>query len=99
MLITKSCPDVGVDVSVNHAGHLTKVVLFGLSDQLLGSKKFLDAWPDVGLTHHLVIPPVDTEAVLGTVASQPAPRAPVGLQGVLRTTVADLGVSQELVQT
>ena len=64
MLITKSRPNVRVKVTVNNARNLIEVVLFSLAHQLLGSKEFLVAWPDVRLTSHPVISPVDVEAVL-----------------------------------
>ena len=46
-----------------------------------------------------MVSPVDVEAVLGAPASQPTPRAPVSVEGVLGAAVANLGVPQELEET
>ena len=98
MLIATSSPNIRVIVPVDNARTLIEVVLLGLAHKLLGSEKFPIAWPDVRLTPHSVISPVDIEAVLRTVAFQSTPRAPVGLQGVFGAAMADSGVSNELVQ-
>jgi len=67
----------------------------GLPLQLLGDKELLDPGPGELPAPDLVVPPVGVEAVLGAVASLPAPGAPVGPQGVPGAAVADLTVRHE----
>ena len=77
---------------------ILSVDFLGLSLQLLADVKLLDAGPGELPAPDLVLPPVLVETVLGAVANLPAPGAPVGLEGVARTSVADPGIGQNIHQ-
>ena len=72
------------------------VDLPGLTLQLLGVVELLDAGPGEVPAPDPVLLPVLVEAVLGAVASLPAPGAPVGPHGVAGTALADLQTEETL---